>query len=170
MTFSGPGSLIAPTLDMLEAMAMISELVHIRQLQYREAMAKETALTSIFLLLPIIIAGTFIFQALEPEGRLSTVDAFYFSVISVSTVGLGDIAPTKGASRYFWYVYMTLALGLVASCIQSVGNVISAAGVRMEMMAVKRTRREGHEARKKSLEAAEAAAEAVEGGKNISAN
>ena len=42
------------TLDMLEAMAMISELVHIRQLQYREAVAKENAATSILLLIPIL--------------------------------------------------------------------------------------------------------------------
>ena len=125
------------TLDMLEAMAMISEMVHLRQLQIRETQSRENVKVALFLLLPLIVIGSFIFKALEEEGKLTTLDAFYFSLISVSTVGLGDLVPTKGPSRYFWYFYMTLTLGLVASMIQQAGKVISSAGVRAEMMARK---------------------------------
>ena len=129
------------TLDMLEAMAMISELVHLRQLQVRESQSKENVKVSLFLLLPLIVVGSYIFKALEEEGQMTTLDAFYFSLISVSTVGLGDLVPTKGPSRIFWYFYMTLTLGLVASMIQQAGNVISSAGVRAEMMARKTAHR-----------------------------
>lgn len=79
------------TLDMLEAMAMISDLIHIRQLQHRESVARENIKVALLILFPVIVCGSFVFQALEPKGRLSTLDAFYFSVISVSTVGLGDL-------------------------------------------------------------------------------
>ena len=128
------------TLDMLEAMAMISDLVHFRKLQVRESHAKEEVKVAMLLLIPLIVFGAFVFQALEPDG-MSTLDAFYFSLISISTVGLGDLVPSAGPSRWFWYVYMTMALGLVASMIHSAGNVISSAGVRMEMTAGRRERK-----------------------------
>lgn len=50
------------------------------------------------LFLLVALAGTFGFMALE---RLSFIDAFYYNIATMSTVGYGDIHPTNEVSRVF---------------------------------------------------------------------
>jgi hypothetical protein len=44
----------------------------------------------------------------------SWVDAFYWSIVTITTVGYGDLTPTKETSRMFSAVYMVLAVVVVA--------------------------------------------------------
>ncbi len=81
------------------------------------------------LFVTVALVGTFGFMALE---HLSFIDAFYFNIVTMATVGYGDIHPTRESSRLFAVLLIFMGgatfLGLVAN-----GS---------EMMLLKRERRE----------------------------
>lgn len=64
----------------------------------------------------VALCGTFGFMFLE---NLSFVDAFYFNIATMSTVGYGDIHPTREISRLFAVLLIVMGgttfLGLVAN-------------------------------------------------------
>jgi len=64
----------------------------------------------------LTLAGTLGFMKLE---HLSLFDAFYYNIVTMSTVGYGDIHPTTPQSRFFAILIITLGgatfLGVVAN-------------------------------------------------------
>jgi voltage-gated potassium channel len=66
--------------------------------------------TLLGLVLFTLLSGT-IFYSLQ-EGW-SVVDAFYFSVTTLTTVGLGDLAPTTTVGKLFTVVNIFAGLSLV---------------------------------------------------------
>lgn len=64
----------------------------------------------------LTLAGTLGFMALED---LSLFEAFYYNIVTMSTVGYGDIHPTTPESRFFAILIITLGgatfLGVVAN-------------------------------------------------------
>lgn len=61
-----------------------------------------------------------IFYSLQ-EGW-SLVDALYFSVTTLTTVGLGDLAPTTTIGKLFTIVYIFTGIGLIAGFINTVAT------------------------------------------------
>ncbi|WP_462248602.1 potassium channel family protein [Ekhidna sp.] len=57
---------------------------------------RDLLLTSVF----ILIIGTFTYHELE---GWSYLDAFYFSFITLTTIGFGDFAPQTDAGKIFTY-------------------------------------------------------------------
>ena len=66
-----------------------------------------------------LLSGT-IFYSLE-EGW-SIVDAFYFSVTTLTTVGLGDLTPTTTLSKLFTIIYIFAGLSLVLGFLDTVAK------------------------------------------------
>ena len=64
-----------------------------------------------------LLSGT-IFYSLEE--RWSIVDALYFSVTMLTTVGLGDLSPTTTLDKLFTVVYIFAGLSLVLGFIDTV--------------------------------------------------
>ena len=62
-------------------------------------------------LIGIVLAGTIGFMALE---GWSVLDALYMTVITLSTVGFGEIHPISAAGRIFTIVLITAGVGAVA--------------------------------------------------------
>src|SRR5919112_3876269 len=75
--------------------------------------------TLVILVFFTLLSGT-IFYSLQ-EGW-SVVDAFYFSATTLSTVGLGDLAPTTAIGKLFTVVYIFTGLGLIAGLINTVAT------------------------------------------------
>jgi voltage-gated potassium channel len=73
----------------------------------------------VFLVVITLLSGT-IFYTLH-EGW-SVVDAFYFSVTTLTTVGLGDLAPTTTLSKLFTVVYIFAGLGIILGFINTVAK------------------------------------------------
>ena len=73
----------------------------------------------VFLVLLMLLAGT-VFYSLE-EGW-SVVDAFYFSVTTLTTVGLGDLAPQTTLGKLFTVVYIFAGLGIIVGFIDTVAK------------------------------------------------
>jgi hypothetical protein len=72
-----------------------------------------------FLVLVTLLGGT-IFYSLE-EGW-SVVDAFYFSVTTLTTVGLGDLAPQTTLGKLFTVVYIFAGIGIILGFIDAVAK------------------------------------------------
>ena len=72
-----------------------------------------------FLVVITLLSGA-IFYSLE-EGW-SVVDAFYFSVTTLTTVGLGDLAPATTLGKLFTVVYIFAGLSIILGFIDVVAK------------------------------------------------
>jgi voltage-gated potassium channel Kch len=66
---------------------------------------------TLLLLIVILMTGTIFYSNFEGWGWL---DSLYFSVMTITTVGYGDLHPTTTASKVFtiFYVFVGIGLGL----------------------------------------------------------
>jgi len=57
-----------------------------------------------------VSVGTIVYSLLE---GWSLVDALYFSVVTLTTIGYGDLYPTTDVSKLFTVLYILSGLGIV---------------------------------------------------------
>ena len=70
---------------------------------------------SLCILVGIVIgSGTFFYHFVEGMGW---IDALYFCVITLTTVGYGDLSPQTPIGKLFTVVYIFVGLGLLAAFI-----------------------------------------------------
>ncbi|MEM6997372.1 MAG: potassium channel family protein [Patescibacteria group bacterium] len=67
----------------------------------------------------LLLLGTLTYHALEDW---SWVQSFYFSVVTLTTVGYGDLAPTTDGSRLFTSVYILFGVAIAISFLGVVAN------------------------------------------------
>lgn len=82
---------------------------------------------SVFLLL----AGTFAMYQIE---GWSVVDSFYFSVITLTTVGFGDFTPQTTVGKLFTAFYVLSGIGVIVALINALA----------ERRLARRQRKQGH--------------------------
>ena len=73
----------------------------------RDPEAKILAMSAI----GIIAVGSVVYMVLEHWGP---IDAVYFCVVTLATVGYGDLHPTTAAGKIFTIVYILGGLGIIA--------------------------------------------------------
>jgi voltage-gated potassium channel len=66
------------------------------------------------LVVSLLVSGTTFFSLVE---NWSVVDAFYFSVTTLTTVGFGDPAPATAAGKIFTILYIFVGLGVIGGFI-----------------------------------------------------
>jgi hypothetical protein len=64
-----------------------------------------------------ILLGTVVYAWLE---GWSPIDALYFSVVTLATVGFGDLHPTTDAAKLFTILYILFGLGVIAAFISEI--------------------------------------------------
>ena len=69
----------------------------------------------------VLFIGTTGFMILE---KLSFLDALYFTVVTISTVGYGDIHPTNVASKVFGIVLIIIGIGTFFTIITNVTQLL----------------------------------------------
>ena len=67
----------------------------------------------------LLAAGTLIFAIIED---LSLIDGFYFSFITLSTIGYGDISPATDIGKIVAVIYGIAGLGIIAALISSIAS------------------------------------------------
>lgn len=65
-------------------------------------------------LVVMILSGTVFYSAVE---QWSIVDSVYFCVMTLSTVGYGDLHPTSSTSKIFTIVYFVVGAGIFVNFI-----------------------------------------------------
>ena len=59
----------------------------------------------------VLVFGTIFYSLAE---GWSLIDAFYFSVVTLTTVGYGDLSPTTPLAKVFTTVYIFFGLSIIA--------------------------------------------------------
>lgn len=75
---------------------------------------------AVLLVVAILIAAGTIFYALVEQWAV--VDSFYFSVVTLTTVGYGDLSPETTAGKLFTTVYIFLGLSVIATFAHSIAK------------------------------------------------
>ncbi len=70
-------------------------------------------------LLALLISGTIFYSTVEKWG---IVDSLYFCVMTLSTVGYGDLHPTTDFSKIFTIIYLIIGAGLFVGFITKVAE------------------------------------------------
>lgn len=68
-----------------------------------------------------LFSGTFFYHFVE---KMRLVDAFYFTSISVATVGYGDLHPKTDIGKLFTVLYVFLGIGLITGFIKQFATVV----------------------------------------------
>ena len=84
------------------------------------AWKRDPEFRSLLFLVLLTLLGGIIFYSLE-EGW-SVVDAFYFSVTTLTTVGLGDLTPQTTMGKLFTVVYIFAGIGIILGSIDTVAK------------------------------------------------
>lgn len=71
----------------------------------------------LFILIGLLVCGTVFYSGVE---GWTAFDALYFSVITLATVGYGDLHPTTALSKAFTMVYIFLGVGVFVAFITKV--------------------------------------------------
>lgn len=72
-----------------------------------------------FLVAATLLSGTVFYRQAEGWGWL---DSLYFSVVTLTTVGYGDLAPSTPYSKLFTIVYVLVGIGLLVAFLNAVAQ------------------------------------------------
>ncbi len=67
----------------------------------------------------LLVAGTIIFMIIE---GFSLIDSFYFSFITLATIGYGDFSPTTDLGKLVTVAYSIAGLGIMAALISAIAS------------------------------------------------
>lgn len=75
--------------------------------------------TLFIVLLLMLTSGTIFYSTVE---GWSAIDSIYFSVITLTTVGYGDLHPTEPISKIFTILYICMGVGLIMTFINTLAK------------------------------------------------
>ena len=73
----------------------------------------------LFTTLITLIVGSGMYHYLE---GWSWIDSFYFSIITLTTIGYGDFSPQTNAGKLFTIFYIIIGIGIILTFIDTVYN------------------------------------------------
>lgn len=89
---------------------------------YRE-MLKQPETRALLILSALVLAGGMVFyMRVEHWGPL---DSFYFCVVTLGTVGYGDITPKTDLGKAFTTLYIIIGLSVIGGFLATMGRLIS---------------------------------------------
>ena len=99
---------------------------------------------ALILFIAVVISGIFGFWALEPEVN-SLLDSFFFTLITVTTVGYGDIVPITTPGKVWAIVIILTGVGSAMVVLQSTFEMLVGRRIREELnLPDKKTEKQNH--------------------------
>jgi len=87
----------------------------------KAAFGDETVRTILSMTIAIILLAALIYMAIEGWGF---IDALYFTVMTISTVGYGDITPQTDLGKLFTMVYVICGMGIFVALVTRIANTV----------------------------------------------
>jgi len=87
----------------------------------RAQMDDDTFRATLFLFLALLVAGTVAYTILE---GWSPLDSLYFSVVTLATVGYGDLHPVTDLGKAFTILYILTGVGVLVVFASRVVNTM----------------------------------------------
>jgi voltage-gated potassium channel Kch len=84
----------------------------------------------------LLATGTYFYHQVEDFGW---IDSLYFTVITLTTVGYGDLAPSTAPGKVFTTVYVLIGVGILIAFVAEVAT----AAARVQSERSDRKRRKG---------------------------
>jgi voltage-gated potassium channel len=106
---------------------MVSFLVVLRRFgQAFSALMRDPETRSLPALpLLLLLSGTVFYSRAE---GWSPLEALYFSLTTLTTIGIGDLSPSSDWSRIFTILYILVGLGVLLAFVTALGEKLLAAG------------------------------------------
>lgn len=82
------------------------------ELQNRDGESRQSIMLSIFAIIVHLVTGIYAMVYLE---GWHPRDAAYFCIVTITTVGYGDLSPTKHCSKIFIIIYVIVSIGIITS-------------------------------------------------------
>jgi hypothetical protein len=92
---------------------------------YRD-MAKKPETRALLIVAAVIVLVGVVFYT-RVEGW-SVLDAVYFCVVTLGTVGYGDFTPKTDLGKFFTIIYIITGLGVISGFFASVGDLLAERG------------------------------------------
>ena len=87
----------------------------------RAQMDDDAFRATLFLFVGLLVAGTLVYSILE---GWSPLDSLYFSVVTLATVGYGDLHPVTDLGKAFTIVYILTGVGVLVVFASRVVNTM----------------------------------------------
>jgi len=100
-------------------------MTQLRRFELTRSKARDNVFIVGLLLVLLIVMGSLSFWWLMNDQHHTVLDAFYFTIVSITTVGLGDIVPSSGPSMILYYFFMSVSLGMTAMFVTALSILIS---------------------------------------------
>ncbi|MBN1573206.1 MAG: two pore domain potassium channel family protein [Deltaproteobacteria bacterium] len=97
----------------------------------------------LYLVIFTLMSGTGFYH--KAEGW-KFIDSLYFSVVTLTTIGYGDLAPTKPISKIFTIIYIFIGIGILIMFIDKVARTTIAA--KEEKRAIREAKKKEKKAKK----------------------
>lgn len=86
---------------------------------YRKVKEKPNLFVAVTSLIGWIALGTIVFRKLE---GWTLIQSFYFSVVTITTVGFGDLTPSTEVSRLCTAIYILVGVSIGLVTLSSIGS------------------------------------------------
>jgi voltage-gated potassium channel len=88
---------------------------------YRDMIKQPETRALLMLAVAVILIGVVFYVNVE---HWSLINAIYFCVVTLGTVGYGDITPTSDAGKLFTVVYIIVGLSVIGGFFATLGRLI----------------------------------------------